>query len=98
MSIFTKADLKYKDYSWVTTEGDSSKLIGFPDNVLLNRKEGYEITHFINRFIEGETSWRGESDPQKKVLGQKIERMIHDQLPGDVRSHSKVHAWIVANW
>lgn len=98
MLAFTKADLQYKDYTWTTTEGDSAKVIGFPDDVFLNRKEGYEVVHFINRFIEGQKSWEDESADKKKNLGNKLERMIHDKLPGDIRSHQKVDEWIVSNW
>ncbi len=95
---FTRGDLTYKDYLWSTTEGDSPRVLGFPDNVLLNRKEGYEVVHFIDKFIKGEVSWEQESAESKKRLGNKLERLIHDKLPGDVRSHLRVRSWIAANW
>ncbi|MBI1769525.1 MAG: hypothetical protein HYR67_14250 [Bacteroidetes bacterium] len=98
MATFNKSDLHYQDYSWSTTEGDSSKIRGFPDNILLNRHEGYEVQYFINRFIEGQTSWQDLAIQQKKDLGRKIERMIHDHLPGDIRSQEKIHQWVVSRW
>ncbi len=98
MGVFKKSDMVYQDYSWKTTEGDSSKVRGFPDSALLNRKEGYEILNFINQFIDGQQSWKTSSDSSNIESGKKIERMIHDRLPGDVRSHKRVHEWIVANW
>ena len=98
MATFTRAALVYQDYKWSTTEGDSPKIVGFPDKVLLNRKEGYEVVHFIDQFITNQKSWADESLESKKRLGNKIEKLIHDNLPGEIRSHSKVHEWIVANW
>ncbi|MFD0998186.1 hypothetical protein ACFQ21_02670 [Ohtaekwangia kribbensis] len=98
MYTFNKSDLYYSDYAWRTTEGDSAKVTGFPDSVLLNRHEGYEVVYFINRFVNGQASWKDESNQRKKELGSKIEKMIHDYLPGDIRSHQKVHEWVVENW
>lgn len=95
---FTRRDLQYSHYSWRTTEGDSSRIRGFPDNVLLNRNEGYEVVHFINQFIADQVSWRTESEASKLALGHKIERMIHNNLPGNVRSHLNVQQWIATNW
>jgi hypothetical protein len=98
MATLTKQDLHFKDYSWKATEGDSAKITGFPDNILLNRKEGYEVLHFINRFIDSQHSWQSETTEMKKQLGYKIEKIIHDHLPGDIRSHAKVRDWIISNW
>jgi hypothetical protein len=98
MYRFSRSNLYYSNYLWRTTEGDSAKVTGFPDDVFLNRHEGYEVIYFIDRFVNWQISWKSESDQKKKELGNKIEKMIHDHLPSDIRSHKKVYEWIVANW
>jgi hypothetical protein len=98
MKIFKRSDLVFKDYAWTTSEGDSAKVTGFPDGVLLNRREGYEVIYFINRFIDNQVSWKGQTESAKVSLGVKIEKMIHDFLPSNIRSHGNVYQWIVSNW
>lgn len=90
MALLAKSDLAYK-YQWTAGEGDNPKIIGFPDNALLNRDEGYEVLDFINRFAV-------KHDFKQKNSGLKVEKMIKDHLPGDTRSHKNVEAWLVANW
>lgn len=92
MGLLVKSDLQYKDeYSWTTTGDDVPKITGIPDSTLLNREEGYEVLAFINRFAK-KHSFR------QKDSGLKVESMIHDHLPGDVRSHANVEKWLVENW
>jgi len=98
MSTFKRTDLHYSDYSWKTTGGDQAKIKGFPDNVLLNRREGYEVVYFIDRFVESEIVWSDLTLTEKKECGIKLEKLIHDYLPPDLRSNEHVHEWIVANW
>jgi hypothetical protein len=82
MGNFTRGDLKY-DYDWTTSAGDNRKIIGFPDNILLNRNEGYEVLHFLNRYME-HRGWYGPNSFSK------IEAYIHEKLPGNIRSHKKI--------
>ncbi|MAZ26672.1 MAG: hypothetical protein CL868_06290 [Cytophagaceae bacterium] len=91
MALITKSDLYYKDYSWTTISGDNPKITGEPDSTLLNRKEGYEILYFINKLadIHGLKETRS---------GNKIEKMIREEVPGDVRSQEKIKSWIEQNW
>ena len=92
MAYFTKGDLHFQDYDWkAKDEGDNPKITGFPDNVLLARREGYEILSFINKVAKN-------SNQTEKPFGQKIERLIHDHLPGDIRSHKNVLQWLIDNW
>jgi len=89
MVNFKKSDLKY-EYEWKASQGDNEKITGFPDNILLSRKEGYEVLPFINRYMAS-IKWENLSSFQK------IEKLIQTDLPGTIRSHKKVAEWLTAN-
>ncbi len=82
-------------YTWSAIRGDDPKLTGHPDDVLLNRNEGYEVLAFINRFCARHT-WN--PGPVTKQAALKVERLIRNHLPGNVRSRKNVDAWLVQNW
>lgn len=88
--LLTRKDLQH-DYSWEATGGDNPRLVGFPDDVLLSRTEGYEVLPFINRFAE-------RYKLEQKVYGHKTEWLIRENLPTSIRSHEKVRKWLVDNW
>jgi hypothetical protein len=84
------ADLKLH-YSWSAISSDDPKATGKPDSTLLNRHEGYEVLHFINRLA---TSF----DWKNKASGLKAEEMIRNKVPSNQRSHAHVKQWIVDHW
>ena len=88
--LLQRSDLHY-GYDWEASEGDNSRIVGFPDNVLLSRREGYEVLPFINRFAK-------KHELKNKISGKKIEWLVQEKLPSEIRSHAKVHDWIVKNW
>ncbi|EKT4446684.1 hypothetical protein QEK94_002283 [Stenotrophomonas maltophilia] len=88
--LLTKDDLHY-DYTWKASEGDNPRIVGFPDNVLLSRREGYEVLPFINRFAE-------KHNLRQKLSGRKTEWLIREKLPSDIRSHKNVCGWLEKNW
>ncbi|WP_080750574.1 hypothetical protein [Comamonas testosteroni] len=90
MAIMKSSDLQY-GYSWTAIKPDDPKVSGKPDSTFLNRGEGYEVLPFINRFAE-------KHGFKNLETGKKIETMIKKHLPGDVRSHANVTAWLEANW
>ncbi|MEC5318619.1 hypothetical protein VSX61_06650, partial [Brenneria populi subsp. brevivirga] len=73
--------MKYT-YSWTVLGDDDPKKTGKPDSTLLNRHEGYEVLPFINRFSD-------KHSLKNKEAGLKIEKMIRENLPGEVRGHKK---------
>ena len=89
MGIITKKDLVY-EYSWTVYGDDDPKITGIPDSTLLNRKEGYEVLSFINRYCEIEGLTKTESALQ-------VEFMI-TEAPSAKRSHANIHEWIKYNW
>ncbi len=91
MGLISKTDLYYSDYSWTVINGDNPKVTGEPDSTLLNRKEGYEILYFINKFCE-------MHDLKQKASATKVEKMIRNEVPSDIRSQKNIGDWLVKNW
>lgn len=89
MPVITKADLKYQ-YQWSAIPPDDPRVTGKPDSTLLNRREGYEVLPFLNRFAD---KHKGNKD-----IALKAERLINTILPGTVRSHANVTDWLERNW
>jgi hypothetical protein len=90
MPVLTTSDLQFK-YSWTAIPPDDARVTGVPDSTLLNRGEGYEVLAFLNR-LATVSKWTD------KASALKAERLIHTNLPGDVRSHAHVWKWLVDNW
>lgn len=91
MANFKKSDLKL-NYSWTASaESDNAKITGFPDNVLLDRHEGYEVLPFLNKYLtdKGLTS---------QTTLNKLESALRDTLPGAIRSHANVRKWLNENF
>lgn len=83
MALITKSYLYYDDYLWSTYSNDDSKIKGEPDSTLLNRKEGYEILYFINKFSEIHKL-------KEKSSATKIEKMIRNEVPSNLRSQENI--------
>lgn len=91
MAVIEESDLTYKDYSWTVYENDDPEVTGEPDNTLLNRKEGYEILYFINKFCENHGL-------KSKSSATKVESMIRSHVPSRIHSQKEIDEWIVKNW
>lgn len=91
MNLISKDDLYYKDYSWTTISGDNPKVTGQPDSTLLNRKEGYEILYFVNKYCE-------LKGLKQKSNATKVERLIREKVPANIYSQAKIKTWIEDNW
>lgn len=88
MANFGTGALRYQ-YSWHRTEGDS-RVTGFPDNILLNRSEGYEMLHFINKYM----TTRGLTSLENF---QVVEQSIKQSVPGNLHSHANIRNWLDNN-
>lgn len=90
MALISKSDLQYK-YSWTAIDGDNPKVTGKPDSTMFNRNEGYEVLYLINKLAE---IWNWK----KKASCLKLETLIKEYLPSNVRSQENVENWIIENW
>lgn len=92
MPTISKDDLYYDDYSWTVYANDDPEVTGKPDSTLLNRKEGYEILYFLNKVLN---DW-GIYDILKGA--EKMEKMIRNDVPSNIRSQKKIEQWLWDNW
>jgi predicted flap endonuclease-1-like 5' DNA nuclease len=74
-------------YSWHAAEHDDPHKIKF-DAVMFNRKEGYEVIPMIQKVAD--TFGFETVDDVKRV-----EAVIANELPGNVRSRENVYNWLV---
>ncbi len=90
MPLLSKEDLKYT-YAWTGASPDDPRLRRSPDRKELDREKGYDVLAFINAMAE-------VNGVTRKETGLKIERLIRDHLPRDIRLRESVTDWIMTNW
>jgi hypothetical protein len=83
-------DLRYP-YSITAVEDDDPRLRGEPDNALFNRHERYEVLRLLDKVADA----LGVSSKEDI---HKLEYMIHNLLPGQLRSRLHVFQWLVQNF
>ncbi|MFN2104385.1 MAG: hypothetical protein ACK2UJ_05890, partial [Candidatus Promineifilaceae bacterium] len=74
-------------YSWTAREGDDPKKRR-ADAIMFNRKEGYEVRLMIQK-ICNTFGFMSEEDVKR------VEAVIANELPGNVRSQENVYNWLV---
>lgn len=74
-------------YDWSATEGDDPTKRR-ADAIMFNRKEGYEVQLMVQKICN--TFGFDSVDDVKRV-----EEVIANELPGNVRSQKNVYAWLV---
>lgn len=90
MDTFRKEDLMY-DYVWSRYEKDDPRITGVPDTTEFNRTEGEEVLYIISSLTD-HVAWGVEG------FGSKVEKMIHDHLPEDIKNQKQTVRWIKDNW
>ncbi len=85
MNYYSKADMLFT-YEWSTREDDPA-LRGEPDSSLFNRHQGWEVLYMINKIM-------AKKGYMTVSTGNKIERLIKEHLPSDVRSQERVIKWV----
>lgn len=90
--FFKASDLVYKDYKENTksTNDDPNVRTG-TERALLARTEKWEMVDFINHYAKIHY-W--ETHPGDVKSCQDIEKLIREELPGDIRQHDKVIDWL----
>jgi len=84
-----RSKLKY-EYSKTVTNGDSPKFRGKPDSVLFNRQEEYEVVPMIEAvFTEINLDFISVLDLER------MEDLIQNELPGNIRKREEVFDWLV---
>ncbi len=83
----TKDMLDQDAYSWHASGGDDPRKIR-ADAILFNRKEGYEVRLMIQKVCN---TFGFETVEDVK----KVESVIANDLPGNIRGREKVYNWLV---
>lgn len=89
MLSFTKDVLRHS-CNWTTPEAQSRQIMGFPD-IPLNVNEGYEVLHFVCRYMACK-GWCAAA------TFQSIESSIKTRLPFAVRTHLQAKEWLDVNF
>lgn len=89
MANFSTAILRHSSV-WNVPENESLKVSGFPNTITFNWNQGYELLHFINRYME-HRGWYAAS------TFQNIESAIKTRMPFSVKSHYDVQMWLDSN-
>lgn len=90
MDTFEKFGLMHA-YDWSQYEKDDPRIHGIPDTTEFNRKEGWQVLYII-RYLADHLAYGVES------FGQKVETLIHDRLPLEIKTQQDTIQWIRANW
>ncbi|MHB8205775.1 hypothetical protein [Mucilaginibacter sp.] len=90
MILFSKRNLHYSDYKWSAYPHNDPHVYGKPDATPFDKEEGNEMVYLINRLM---ILW----DYRFANTGNKIEKLIHDQLPADISVQEEVQTWVKTN-
>lgn len=90
MVLFSRRNLFYSDYKWSIYTPNDPRVNGKPDSTPFSKEEGNEMVYLINRLM---VLW----DYRFANTGNKMEKLIHDKLPGTVTSQEGVQQWLKQN-
>lgn len=90
MTLFAPTVLRHS-CRWNTPESASREIGGFPENLVLNVNEGFELLYFITRYMDT----HGWVSP---ITFQNIESVLKTRLPFKVRTHRAVKEWLDINF
>ena len=84
---YTRKDMVFFNYGWKTSEKPHES--GVEAQTELNRDEGFEMLNYINGLAK---TWGWHTDNLTSF--RHLERIIRNEVPGDIRTHADILAWI----
>ena len=87
MAIQVTKSMLIGTYSWQAVDVDHPEAIKF-DAHLFNRHEGYEVIPMIQKVVD-------HFDFETEADVQRVEKVIMEELPGNVRGQKNVLAWLI---
>ncbi|SDP88693.1 hypothetical protein SAMN05428975_3374 [Mucilaginibacter sp. OK268] len=90
MILFSRRNLHYTDYKWSVYNQNDPRVNGKPDTTPFTKDEGNEVVYLINKLM---ILW----DYRFANTGNKMEKLIHDQLPPTITLQEDVQQWLKAN-
>lgn len=89
MPQYTKENLKFT-YQWKGDGSEYEGIDGFPSDKVLDRHNGFEVLHFINKYME----YKGF---RLITTFHKIEDLLRVHLLVSTRSYQQIMEWLDAN-
>lgn len=89
--LFSKQDLLFKSYFWIHNDYDEQELTNLPDSKYFNRSEGNEVLHLIRRTMQ-------KIGLESVEDGQRLEMLIHQKLPKNLRTRAACILWIMTHY
>lgn len=86
MAGFLREHLRHS-YDWNSPEDACRDISGFPEAEKLNCMEGFEVLHFVNRYLD-DIGWSTQTSFNN------VESLIKTRRPIFLRSHSEVKLWL----
>ncbi len=90
METYLKSALHYS-YNWSVYADDDPRISGLPDDTPFNRQEGEEVLYLIH-LLSDHLAYSVES------FGERMERMIRQDLPETITTQAEALHWIKAHW
>jgi hypothetical protein len=90
---YKRIDMRFFDYNWSTKDINGSALIKDNEYKELNRKDGFEMLHYINSLA---TTWEWKTDNLSSF--RHLEGIIRNQVPENIRTHAAILNWIEDNY
>ena len=87
MILFSRKNLCYDDYKWTAYQQNDLHVSGKIDQTNFNRLEGNEMIYLINKLM---IVW----EYRFASSGNKMEKLIREQLPEDVTTQEDVQRWL----
>ncbi len=90
MILFSKKNLCYEDYKWSVYPQNDPRVSGKPDQTPFDRQEGNEVIYLINKLM---ILW----EYRFASSGNKMEKLIREQLPVEIITQEAVQKWLKEN-
>ena len=90
---YKKIDMRFFDYNWDAKAINDSKFIKESEYQELNRKDGFEMLHYINSLAK---TWGWQTDNLSSF--RHLEGIIRNEVPEHIRTHSEILDWIEDNY
>lgn len=87
MLLFSRKNLFYSDYKWTSYPQNDPHTSGKLDETSFNATEGNQVVFLINKLM---TMW----DYRFTSSGNKMEKLIREKLPDEVKTQHDVQIWL----
>jgi len=90
---YKKIDMRFFDYNWNTKEINDSEFTQGNEYKELNRKDGFEMLHYINSLAK---IWGWQTDNLSSF--RHLEGIIRNEVPENIHTRADILKWIQDNY